>query len=187
MTGSDKGPMWAYFHELPSVNKKHLRAWYLGPKYLDTATLSSSIERYTYFIISVTYFSRFVLIFGIQNIVEELWLPTPVHRKDLSRTRVNSSWCTDVGYICKIHPTKFRPAATKGAIKSVDQLDCLIARRPYYKSSEFARPVTARHRRRGRVFFTSTAILGLSHAYNHPRIHQRHLGVAKIEDSPPQR
>jgi hypothetical protein len=35
----------------------------------------------------------------------------------LSRTRVNSSWCIDVGYICKIHPTKFRPAATKGAIK----------------------------------------------------------------------
>ncbi|KAJ7835750.1 hypothetical protein B0H14DRAFT_3461146 [Mycena olivaceomarginata] len=26
MTGSDKGPMWAYFHELPSVNQNHLRA-----------------------------------------------------------------------------------------------------------------------------------------------------------------
>ncbi|KAJ7801427.1 hypothetical protein B0H14DRAFT_2615332 [Mycena olivaceomarginata] len=26
MTGSDKGPMWAYFYELPTVNQKHLRA-----------------------------------------------------------------------------------------------------------------------------------------------------------------
>jgi hypothetical protein len=36
----------------------------------------------------------------------------------LSRTRADSSWSIDVGHICKNYPTKFRPAATKGAIKA---------------------------------------------------------------------